>query len=320
MTPPVVVSAPAKVNLTLRVGAPTAATEPFHPLHTLFYRLTGLTDTLSVTPVEGAAPGAMTLSVSSPQADALDVPPGDNLVAKAWRVFTEAFGPLPVGCQVALTKRIPTQAGLGGGSADAAATLLALATLRETLTGHGVSRAELLTRCADALGSDVGFFLLGADLALGTGRGNTLRPLAPSLPVAVGLRWVVVRPSGMRSPTAAAYALFRETQAYTNLDTLRPPEPPTVLTADWLAEHAVNDFQRLLITHQPVWRDWFEAFSRQSLGSPPLLCGSGSCVIMWSHQLPEALTATLQACQASGLIDAFWLEDLQANASAHVGV
>jgi 4-diphosphocytidyl-2-C-methyl-D-erythritol kinase len=128
--------------------------------------------------------------------------PEKNLVCRAAALFRERTGfdsPLAIG----LEKRIPWGAGLGGGSSDAAATLRAL----DALAGTGLSR-EALGEMAEALGSDVPFFLgYAGPAALAKGRGERLRPLAFPGEISV----VLVYP-GFESGTAGAFRLLDETR------------------------------------------------------------------------------------------------------------
>jgi 4-diphosphocytidyl-2-C-methyl-D-erythritol kinase len=99
------------------------------------------------------------------------VPAGrDNLVLRAARLASERFG-LPGGARFVLTKRIPAGSGMGGGSADAAAAISGLLAIH----GRRPSAVDKLS-CALELGSDVPFALKGGT-ALGTGRGEVMRPL-----------------------------------------------------------------------------------------------------------------------------------------------
>jgi 4-diphosphocytidyl-2-C-methyl-D-erythritol kinase len=156
------VRAHAKLNLTLRVGA--AQADGFHPLQTVFQSL-ALHDTLEVTPRRGP----FQLTCSDP-----GVPVDDgNLVTRAACALWSALGRAgdPHGVAIHLTKHIPMQAGLGGGSSDAASALSALARLWQPRR----TRVDLAAVAA-RLGSDVPYFLLGGT-ALGLSRGEELYPL-----------------------------------------------------------------------------------------------------------------------------------------------
>lgn len=141
----------------------------YHELETLFaFVADGDTVTLS----EGGG-----FAVDGPFADAL-AGEGDNLVTRAAAGFAARFGVEAAG-RVTLTKRLPVASGLGGGSADAAATLRLLA------RRHGIAFDDpRLFDCADALGSDVPACLYSRT-AIGRGRGERLEPMAgaPGTPV-----------------------------------------------------------------------------------------------------------------------------------------
>ena len=184
------VRAHAKVNLTLRVGAVQA--DGYHPLRTVFQSL-ALHDTLEIRPKRG--PFALTCDDPGVPID------GRNLVTRAAFGLWAALGRsgAPGGVAVHLTKHIPMQAGLGGGSADAAAALAALARVW-TPRGPRVDLAPIAAR----LGSDVPYFLVGG-AALGLGRGDELFPLV-DLPAF----FVVLALPGFGVPTADAYRWFDE--------------------------------------------------------------------------------------------------------------
>jgi 4-diphosphocytidyl-2-C-methyl-D-erythritol kinase len=158
MTRRVSVRALAKINLDLRVL--NKRPDGFHELRTVFQTVS-LADTVDI---------AFTLARKTRIAveGNLDIP--DNLVVRAARAAMEA---MRVEGEVAfrLTKRIPMGAGLGGGSSDAAAVLLAL----PVLAGRRIAPDRLLGLAAH-LGSDVAFFLLGGR-AVALGRGTELYPL-----------------------------------------------------------------------------------------------------------------------------------------------
>jgi 4-diphosphocytidyl-2-C-methyl-D-erythritol kinase len=152
--------APAKINLYLHILG--RRPDGFHELETLMAPIS-LADTLDLE----LAPGGIEFSCSDPSlADAKE-----NLVARAARLFLDEFK-LETGVRIHLEKRIPVGAGLGGGSSDAAATLLAL---RE-LTGMNCPD-EKLTELAARLGSDIPFFIYGLP-AVCRGRGEIVEPIA----------------------------------------------------------------------------------------------------------------------------------------------
>ena len=152
------VPAPAKINLDLRVLGKRP--DGFHELRTIFQTIS-LADTLEIS-----------FSKARRTEIALDDPLGipDNLVVRAARAALDAMR-VNGRVEMRLKKRIPMGAGLGGGSSNAAAVLLSLPVLAE----RAIAAAEL-NEIAEALGSDVSFFLLGGTAA-GIGRGTELFPL-----------------------------------------------------------------------------------------------------------------------------------------------
>jgi 4-diphosphocytidyl-2-C-methyl-D-erythritol kinase len=180
------VRCPAKVNLHLQVVG--RRSDGFHELRTLFAAI-GLWDDIEV---EEATPGVIEVET----APAGCIAEGrDNLVRRAAELLRRRCAPR-CGARLALTKRIPVAAGLGGGSSDAAGTLVAL----NRLWG-AIAPAEDLAGMAGELGSDVPFFLHGG-VAWGVGRGSDLTTL-PDLPP----YWLVVV-SGDAVSTAEVYRRF----------------------------------------------------------------------------------------------------------------
>lgn len=177
---------PAKLNLYLRVVGRRA--DGYHELETVFQTI-DLCDELAVRGVSGR----VRLRCNSAEA------PSDhsNLVVRAaslLRARPEAF--VSHGAVLTLSKAIPTGAGLGGGSSDAAAALVLLNRLWEL----GLT-VDSLRWLAAELGSDVPFFLEGG-AAIGRGRGEVLEPL-PDAPT----RWFVLAkpPAGVATPWAYAH-------------------------------------------------------------------------------------------------------------------
>jgi 4-diphosphocytidyl-2-C-methyl-D-erythritol kinase len=179
--------APAKINLYLQVLRRRA--DGYHELRTVMHTLE-LADRLSFSASDQAG---IQLTCLDP-----NVPTGeDNLVVRAALALAAAAGRKPA-VRIRLVKRIPLAAGLGGGSSDAAAALLGL----NRLWRMGWSKPKL-ARIGAGLGSDVPFFLWGG-CALGTGRGEKIRPW-PSLP---GMLIALVNP-GFEVPTREVYGQLK---------------------------------------------------------------------------------------------------------------
>ena len=168
------VHAHAKVNLFLRILAREAS--GYHQIETAF-ALLELADELVVRRTESG--GEITLEVEGPNLG----PPDENLAVRAARAVLDATGQR-FGVTIALSKRIPVRAGLGGGSSDAAAALHAV----NALAGHAIPRQELM-HFATRLGADVAFFASGAALAVAWGRGERQLRLSapPSLPALIAV-------------------------------------------------------------------------------------------------------------------------------------
>lgn len=250
------IAAHAKANLLLRILAREAS--GYHSIETLF-TLLELHDQLTVErigqgielTVEGADTG----------------PVEDNLAYRAARMVLDGTGNR-FGVRMHLTKHIPVESGLGGGSSDGAAALHAVNALAE----HVVPRHEML-QFAARLGSDVPFFACGAAFALAWGRGERLFRFTPPKSAPVLL---VVPHTGMS--TAEAYHL---------VDASRVAEErrgAVALDCDlfdaWggIARLGGNDFEGAIFSRTPALKKLFERVA----GTGPLLarlCGSGSAII-----------------------------------------
>jgi 4-diphosphocytidyl-2-C-methyl-D-erythritol kinase len=185
----VTVRVPAKVNLQLAVGPVRA--DGYHDVATVYHAVS-LFDEVTVTPAERDS-----VAITGEGADSVPTD-GGNLATRAAGALARAVGPgsrdAP-GLAIQITKRIPVAAGLAGGSADAAATLVAC----NELWGTGLSQKELC-ELASGIGSDVAFGLLGGT-AIGIGRGEQVTPVLTS----GTFHWVLAFANGGLS-TAEVYA------------------------------------------------------------------------------------------------------------------
>lgn len=251
---------PAKVNLALNVGA--TDNEGYHALGTLFQAVS-LFDDLVARPAEA---GVFRVSFRGEGASGL--PTDDtNLVVRAARLLAETSGAGNLGAEIRVHKRIPVAGGMAGGSADAAATLVAC----NQLWGTGLDTGQLHALAA-RLGADVPFLLHGGT-AVGTGRGEKLKPV----PVRGSLQWVLaLSHHGLSTP-----AVFRE------FDRISPPRPtgidPGLLAA--LAggdAHRVgsllgNDLQQAAVNLHPELADVL-AMGREAGAAGALVSGSGPTI------------------------------------------
>jgi 4-diphosphocytidyl-2-C-methyl-D-erythritol kinase len=209
-TEAVIVRAPAKINLELRVGPVRA--DGYHELATVFHAV-ALFDDLTARATE---PGSgVSITVDGVQADQV---PTDhrNLAVKAAHLLAEHIGLESADVAFELRKGIPVAGGMAGGSADAAAALVAC----DALWHAGLDR-EQLSHLAAQLGSDVPFSLLGGT-AIGSGRGELLTPV-----LARGeYTWVVALAEGGLS-TPGVYGRIDEMRAAG-----RAPQPTPVPEID----------------------------------------------------------------------------------------
>lgn len=205
----VTVRAPAKINLHLGVGAPRP--DGFHPLVTV-YQAVGLYDDVTAREAPDWQVAATVADWMDPSAVPLT---GDNIVDRAGGLLAAHHGTERLG-RLHIAKDIPVAGGMAGGSADAAAALVAL----DRLWQAGTSDDDLLGLAAE-LGSDVPFALLGGT-ALGTGRGELVTPVTDN-----GTWWWVVVPSGAGLPTPEVYRHF---------DRMFPDAPSEPVPADALLE------------------------------------------------------------------------------------
>lgn len=240
--------APAKLNLDLRIARPDAS--GMHPLRSVVQAIEWC-DLLTLEPGDDDA-----LHITGPASDA-DLSEGDNLVWKA--VAALGVGSRPR-LDVQLDKHIAVAAGLGGGSSDAAATLVAVADLLH-LPGDTVEAA------ARQVGSDVPFFLTGGT-ALMEGYGGNVTPLSALAGFAVA---VVVPDFELATP-----AVYR---AWDDLDAPTGPEfPATALPPELRAEGPFrNDLLPAALALRPELADWMADLA-DSWGRPVMMSGSGpSC-------------------------------------------
>jgi 4-diphosphocytidyl-2-C-methyl-D-erythritol kinase len=290
----------AKINLSLKVL--NKRQDGFHDIRTVFQTV-GLFDTLEF----AFKPGR---GVRISMYDKLCIE--DNLVVRAARAFfaqTGARGAL----DITLNKAIPMGGGLGGGSADAATTLLALG----GLCGKPVGM-DMLQNLAASLGSDVPFFLHGGT-ALGLGRGEELYPLPESRPQPV----LILAPP-IHVSTAEAYKALNRP----GLTTGQPsPKLNTFQAFVWsglsgpLAE---NDFEGPVFSLHPELKRWRDKLIR--LGAHAArLSGSGATLFgVFPNQaklqgaLPRFRTEPLQIFRTTFLTRAQYRSRLLSSLSNHV--
>lgn len=280
---PFALEARAKLNLRLTVGGIQA--DALHEVRSVMADLR-LADEVEFVP----APGAFGVDCEGADGtDAVaDMPERSNL---AWRAVM-ALLPELRGWRIRLRKRIPSQAGLGGGSADAAAALRGCARIMESL-GIPVVEARL-RMIAPVLGSDVSACLVPGLKIVG-GTGEQVKPVAAAAPP-----WgVLLLKPAERVSTAAAYRQLDESRADTATtigDNGAEEFAAAFAAGDFARTTALlrNDFQAVVESAFPAVRQAHERVT--NAGAPAaLLCGSGSCVagLFESKDDAEAASRTL---------------------------
>jgi 4-diphosphocytidyl-2-C-methyl-D-erythritol kinase len=260
----VVVQTPAKVNLFLEVLG--RRPDGYHELASLMVTV-GLFDSLEL---RQSSSGAVRLECDLP---GLSTGP-DNLVVRAAELIRSRFG-VASGLDVRLSKRIPTQAGLAGGSADAAATLLGLNALwRLGQTG------EQLGALGAELGSDVTFFFFGP-AAWCTGRGEIVEPLRTGRP----LDLVLVCPEVGLS-TAGVFKTLTLTGDRVDGDAIR--RAFTAGDVEQLGRRLHNRLQEPAVRLCPEVGHWLGRL-RQLTPAGAMMSGSGSTVFALARDADDAL-------------------------------
>lgn len=272
----------AKINLGVRVLG--RRPDGYHELRTV-YQTIGLHDRLTVE----LHPRGSKIEV---QSDDSLLPTGpDNLVYRAAEMFLRETR-IRTAVRIYVEKNIPVGRGLGGGSSDAAVTLLALG----RLTGRRLAGKAWLAMAAE-LGSDVGFFLLGGR-ALGIGRGEEVFPLPDLLPTPC----LIVSPD-LSIPTAEAYR-------WLSLRLTSRAAAPIILSfcagcwkapspAGWISGDVQNDFEPVVFARHPQLATIKRQLERQG-AQVAALTGSGSALfgLFASREKAQKAARATQRAQA----------------------
>jgi 4-diphosphocytidyl-2-C-methyl-D-erythritol kinase len=255
---------PAKINLTLRVTG--VRPDGFHEIESLVTQVT-LSDTVTVWSQED---GCYSLDCD----DATLPRDGSNLALRAARALAEASGGNP-GARIELAKRIPVGAGLGGGSSNAATTLMLL----NELWRVGLPAAEL-ARLGAELGSDVPLFF-HSPLCVLRARGELVEDLG-----APPRMWVALVLPNLRCSTAAVYAAWDRLSA-------APPRPTlaevcsALGSADRLMDLLFNDLEPAALAVVPELAQLAERVAAVG-GRPARMTGSGAALFRLFDERLEA--------------------------------
>lgn len=247
---------PAKVNLVLRVG--DCLPNGYHALWSLMQTV-GWTDELTIgvdSSFSGIRFDCVGLALSQPT---------DNLVYRAADLVLKKSG-AEIGIQISLRKNIPAAAGLGGGSSDAAATILGL----NRLLGCGWALPDLVS-VGQELGSDVPFFF-AAPTAVVEGVGEQISPVRLS-----GDRWILLVNPGFPIHTKTAYQRLDESRGACHGTEQDPPQLPE--GDPWAWEEVIplirNDFEDVLLGDYPELAS-IKALLYKVGAETALLSGSGA--------------------------------------------
>ena len=270
--------APGKINVYLSVGA--LQEDGYHDVATAYQAVSLYED------VSAELDDEFSVTFTGP-IDTTSVPVDEsNLAIRAARLVADASG-YRGGVRLTIDKQVPVAGGMGGGSADAAATLLAV----DTLWGTALGREELL-RLAAQLGADVPFAFAGGT-AVGTGRGDELSPA-----LAKGeFHWVLaLSDDGLSTP--AVYRALDEHRERYRADIAPAPTTPVVeanvlqaLRAgdpDLLADAMHNDLQAPALHLQPGLADVLE-LGEGNGALEGIVSGSGPTVAFLAPDLDGAL-------------------------------
>jgi 4-diphosphocytidyl-2-C-methyl-D-erythritol kinase len=284
------VRAPGKINVFLSVGA--LQDDGYHDVATAYQAVSLYED------VTAEAADDFSVRFTGP-IDTSAVPTDDsNLAIRAARLVAEAAGHRG-GVRLTIDKQVPVAGGMGGGSADAAATLLAC----DTLWGTALGRDELL-RLAARLGADVPFAFAGGT-AVGTGRGDELSPA-----LAKGeFHWVLaLSEDGLSTP--AVYRALDEHRERYRADIRPAPTTPVVEAnvlqalragdADLLADCLHNDLQAPAMRLQPGLAATIEVGEKAG-ALAGIVSGSGPTVAFLVADRDAALEVQVEL-SASGLV------------------
>lgn len=267
-----ILQAPAKLNLSLRILKKRE--DGFHEIDTLMVKLPGLADILEFQEADD-----FSFSCDDPTV------PGDegNLVVKAVRAYEAAAG-VQCRCSISLRKVVPHGAGLGGGSSDAAATLLGINRLHGFRLG-----VPAMHEIAASLGSDIPFFL-SSGASRCTGRGEIITPVAspPALPV------LLLKPS-FSVPTPDAYKRWKQSIQISGISYSQQQHQGVVLEND--LERPVFEKHRFLAELKQWLLDRNET-------AAALMSGSGSTVFAILKNPADA--ESLAAAAKSTLDPTLW--------------
>ncbi|MCR6660764.1 MAG: 4-(cytidine 5'-diphospho)-2-C-methyl-D-erythritol kinase [Asticcacaulis sp.] len=284
----------AKVNLYLHVAAPDA--RGYHPLQSLVV-FADIGDDVTFLPFQSAGlAGGLTphLNIEGPFAEGLQVDEG-NLILKAVRRFEAVAGVKVGGHAIRLTKNLPVASGIGGGSADAGATL------RELRALYAPDMADsVLAAIAGAIGAD-GVMCLWSQSAFAEGYGERLTPVAlPAVPA------VLVNP-GVECATARVYGGYDAVGRFNEIEAMSGFSDVTDARQLVAAlSHTRNDLQSPAIHLQPIIAEVLTALESQDETLFARMSGSGATcfALCETDEAANALSVRMQAMMPAAWVRA----------------
>lgn len=274
-------TAPAKVNLVFEVGPLQA--NGYHDVNTLFLAL----DLREEVTVSKALPGTgISIFVKGdglPSRHLAAVPTdSSNLVANVAVLLSQKLGIETTDIQIDILKRIPVAGGMAGGSADAAAMLVAFNEYAHQEFGTAKLSTEELMDVAAELGSDISFCVLG-QLAVGTGRGEQLQSVTP---FPFDTHWVLaISPQGLSTPSV--YAKFDELGVLPNFSDLMQVSG-SITSLDALALALSNGLQDAALALMPQLESLIEEI--EGLGAlRAIVSGSGPTIAALCSSKDQAM-------------------------------
>jgi len=265
------ISAPAKVNLFLKVL--NRRKDGYHNIITLFERIS-LADEIEISKI----PHGIRFKSDKP----ITADPKDNLAYKAAESILK-YAKAGKGVQVKLKKNIPIAAGLGGGSSDAASTLMGINKLYNLKLGQGV-----LIKLAKKLGADVPFFILDKPFAIARGIGDRLKVVNSDL-----VLWHLIVCTGSKISTARIYGMFdASSKCLTGCasDDKISRSLRQKLDFNTVESMLYNDLKEAAVASAPVTGTILERLA-YTTGRRAMMSGSGPSVFCLNRSRKEALKA-----------------------------
>ncbi len=242
----------AKINLGLRIIG--TLPDGYHAIHSLFLPIHDLFDTLSFESHD--------TDIIFQSNDTLNIPPEENLIVKSAHLLRSYFM-IKEGAIISLDKVIPSGAGLGGGSSDAASTFMGLIKLWSIHTD-----LETIEKLALSLGSDIPFFLHDSP-AIVEGKGEIIQPISCHIQA-----WLLFIFPGIHINTGWAYSTI---STYSNPNEVNVSKALKNGTIDFHSNELINDFEPSIFNTYPI----LEKFKSRllELGAEiSLMSGSGSTI------------------------------------------